>query len=153
MTSVLRPGRLVIVDLRDELVEKDEALGLFVVSPADVRRAVYNGRQFNKLVVFDEAHKYIDNPDLVAGPVEVVREMFVAATSTPRLGPFFSTATRAVSTGKSQADIRPERKPTLQPAITSTSAATVRARRMPTSAGCDPKVSCHRNGIPQRPRY
>jgi len=31
LTSVLRPGRLVIVDLRDELVEKDEALGLFVV--------------------------------------------------------------------------------------------------------------------------
>ena len=29
----LRPGRLVIVDLRDELVEKDEALGLFVVLP------------------------------------------------------------------------------------------------------------------------
>ena len=31
LTDILRPGRLVIVDLRDELIEKDEALGLFVV--------------------------------------------------------------------------------------------------------------------------
>ncbi len=30
---------------------------------------------FNKLVVFDEAHKYIESPDLVAGLIEVVREM------------------------------------------------------------------------------
>ena len=30
---------------------------------------------FNKLVVFDEAHKYIENDDLVSGLVEVVREM------------------------------------------------------------------------------
>ena len=32
--------------------------------------ATYDGRQFNKLVVFDEAHKYIDSPDLVAGLVD-----------------------------------------------------------------------------------
>ena len=31
LTDILRPGRLVIVDLRDEFIEKDEALGLFVV--------------------------------------------------------------------------------------------------------------------------
>ncbi len=36
---------------------------------------------FNKLVVFDEAHKYIDSPDLVAGLVEVVREMRHKGTS------------------------------------------------------------------------
>jgi len=29
----------------------------------------------NNLVAFDEAHKYIDSPDLVAGPSESVREM------------------------------------------------------------------------------
>ena len=82
LTDILRPGRLVIVDLRDELIEKDEALGLFVVllqmfSP----RPRYQGRRFNKLVVFDEAHKYIDSPDLVAGLVEVVREMRHKGTS------------------------------------------------------------------------
>ncbi len=81
LTSVLRPGRLVIVDLRDELVEKDEALGLFVVLLQIFAEATYEGRQFNKLVVFDEAHKYIDSPDLVAGLVEVVREMRHKGTS------------------------------------------------------------------------
>lgn len=75
LTSILRPGRLVIVDLRDQLVEKDEALGLFVVLLQMFAEATYQGRAFNKLVVFDEAHKYIDSPDLVAGLVEVVREM------------------------------------------------------------------------------
>jgi DNA phosphorothioation-dependent restriction protein DptH len=81
LTSILRPGRLVIVDLRDELIEKDEALGLFVVLLQMFAEATYEGGQFSKLVVFDEAHKYIDNPDLVAGLVEVVREMRHKGTS------------------------------------------------------------------------
>ena len=65
--DVIRPGRMIIVDLRDEFIEKDEALGLFVVLMqlfADAQR-----ERFNKLVVFDEAHKYIDSPDLVDGLV------------------------------------------------------------------------------------
>ena len=73
--DVVRPGRLIIVDLRDEFIEKDEALGLFVVLMelfADVQGV--DGKM-NKLVVFDEAHKYIDSPDLVDGLVESVREM------------------------------------------------------------------------------
>ncbi len=70
-----------IVDLRDELVEKGEALGLFVVLLQMFAETTYEGRRFNKLVVFDEAHKYIDSPDLVAGLVEVVREMRHKATS------------------------------------------------------------------------
>lgn len=81
LTSVLRPGRLIIVDLRDELVEKDEALGLFVVLLQMFAESTHEGRQFNKLVVFDEAHKYIDSPDLVSGLVEVVREMRHKGTS------------------------------------------------------------------------
>ena len=75
LTDVLRPGRLVIVDLRDEFIEKDEALGLFVVLLQMFADTTHRGRRFNKLVVFDEAHKYIGSPDLVAGLVEVVREM------------------------------------------------------------------------------
>ncbi len=76
----IRPGRLIIVDLRDEFIEKDEALGLFVVLLQLFADAKYHDEQgiersFNKLVVFDEAHKYIDSPDLVAGLIEVVREM------------------------------------------------------------------------------
>ena len=75
LSGVVRPGRLIIVDLRDEFIEKDEALGLFVVLLQLFADARIDGRGFNKLVVFDEAHKYIESPDLVAGLIEVVREM------------------------------------------------------------------------------
>ena len=75
LTAVVRPGRLVIVDLREEFIEKDQALGLFVVLLQLFADARVDGRSFNKLVVFDEAHKYIESPDLVAGLIEVVREM------------------------------------------------------------------------------
>lgn len=81
LSSVVRPGRLVIVDLRDEFIIKDEALGLFVVLLQLFADSTFQGRPFNKLVVFDEAHKYIDNPDLVAGMVSVVREMRHKGTS------------------------------------------------------------------------
>lgn len=75
LTKAVKPGRLIIVDLRDEFIEKDEALGLFVVLLQLFADARIDGHNFNKLVVFDEAHKYIESPDLVAGLVEVVREM------------------------------------------------------------------------------
>lgn len=81
VTDAIKPGRLVIVDLRDEFLEKDEALGLFVVILQLVADATYEGARFNKLVVFDEAHKYIESPDLVAGLVEVIREMRHKGTS------------------------------------------------------------------------
>ena len=81
LSAVIRPGRLIIVDLRDEFIEKDEALGLFVVLLQLFADAKYQGETFNKLVVFDEAHKYIESPDLVAGLVEVVREMRHKGTS------------------------------------------------------------------------
>jgi hypothetical protein len=63
LADVLRPGRLIIVDLRDECIEKEEALGLFVVILNIFANA---GRDagFNKLIVFDVAHKYVDNPSL-----------------------------------------------------------------------------------------
>ena len=81
LQDLIRPGRLIIVDLRDEYIEKDEALGLFVVMLQIFSEATYQGRAFNKLVVFDEAHKYIENDDLVSGLVEVVREMRHKGTS------------------------------------------------------------------------
>ena len=81
LRDVIRPGRLVIVDLRDEFIEKDEALGLFVVLLQLFGDATFAGKPFNKLVVFDEAHKYIGNPDLVDGLVNVVREMRHKGTS------------------------------------------------------------------------
>ena len=81
LQDLIRPGRLIIVDLRDEYIEKDEALGLFVVMLQVFSEATYQGRPFNKLVVFDEAHKYIENDDLVSGLVEVVRDMRHKGTS------------------------------------------------------------------------
>jgi DNA helicase HerA-like ATPase len=81
LADVLRPGRTVIVDLRDEWVEKDEALGLFVVMLRIFAKARYEGREFNKLVVFDEAHKYITDSELIGQVVETIREMRHQATS------------------------------------------------------------------------
>ena len=80
--DLVRPGRLLIVDLRDEYIEQDEALGLFSVllqlaSDADAADA----EPFNKLVVFDEAHKYTKNTELVEGLVGTVREMRHKGTS------------------------------------------------------------------------
>ncbi|WEV25836.1 hypothetical protein OYE22_11995 [Streptomyces sp. 71268] len=75
LQDLVRPGRLIIVDLRDEYIDKDEALGLFVVLMQLFADATYDGKSFNKLVVFDEAHKYIHSPDLVDGLVASVREM------------------------------------------------------------------------------
>lgn len=79
--ELLRPGRTVIVDLRDEWVEKDEALGLFVVMLRIFAATRFEGREFNKLVVFDEAHKYISESDLISQVVETIREMRHQATS------------------------------------------------------------------------
>lgn len=73
--DLVRPGRMIVVDLRDDLIEKDEALGLFVVLMEIFASAGSEGQSFNKLVVFDEAHKYIESPELVASLVESVREM------------------------------------------------------------------------------
>ena len=72
----LKPGRLIIVDLRDEFIVKDEALGLFVIM-LNVFSAVknLNGSHFNKFIVFDEAHKYMDNKDLTGNIVTAIREM------------------------------------------------------------------------------
>lgn len=74
--DLIRPGRLIIVDLRDEFIIKDEALGLFVIMLnifSGVK--VYNEKPFNKFIVFDEAHKYMDNKDLTNNIVTAIREM------------------------------------------------------------------------------
>jgi DNA helicase HerA-like ATPase len=79
--DLVKSGRLIIVDLRDDTIEKDEALGLFVVLLQIFSEAAQSSKPFNKLVVFDEAHKYMENGDLVAGLIEVVREMRHKGTS------------------------------------------------------------------------
>lgn len=76
LRNLMKPGRLIIVDLRDQLIEKEEALGLFVVM-LNIFSGVkaVNGVSFNKFIVFDEAHKYMNNKDLVSSITEAIREM------------------------------------------------------------------------------
>ncbi len=76
LKDVLRPGRLVIVDLRDEFIVKDEALGIFVIM-LNIFSGVktYQKKHFNKFIVFDEAHKYMDNKDLTSSIVDSIRVM------------------------------------------------------------------------------
>jgi DNA phosphorothioation-dependent restriction protein DptH len=81
LSDFLRPGGTVIVDLRDEWIEKDEALGLFVVMLRIFAATKFNGHEFNKLVVFDEAHKYITESNLIGQVVETIREMRHQATT------------------------------------------------------------------------
>jgi hypothetical protein len=81
LRDLLRPGRTIIVDLRDEWIEKDEALGLFVVMLKIFAMSKHNGASFNKLVVFDEAHKYMTESELIGQVVETIREMRHQATS------------------------------------------------------------------------
>ncbi len=65
-----------IVDLRDELIEKEEALGLFVVM-LNIFSSVMevNNQRFNKFIVFDEAHKYMNDRELVDSITTAIREM------------------------------------------------------------------------------
>lgn len=76
LKDALKPGRLIIVDLRDEFIVKDEALGLFVIM-LNIFSGVktFNDKHFNKFIVFDEAHKYMDNKDLTNNIVTAIREM------------------------------------------------------------------------------
>lgn len=76
LQEYLHLGRLIIVDLRDEYIDKDEALGLFVVMMNIFSgKSVHNGVGFNKFIVFDEAHKYMDDKELVGSITTAIREM------------------------------------------------------------------------------
>ena len=54
--QLLKPGRVLIVDLRQPLFNKDDALRFFLVCANQISRV--QGR-FNKVVFFDEAHEYL----------------------------------------------------------------------------------------------
>ena len=64
--GLLKPGRLIIVDLRDEFMDEDEAMCLFL-SMMDVFAAVKDddGSPLGKLMVFDEAHKLLRKDGIV----------------------------------------------------------------------------------------
>jgi DNA phosphorothioation-dependent restriction protein DptH len=80
LRQLLRPGRLIVVDLRDEFIERDQALGLFVTMLNVFSGAGMGEEAVNKLIVFDEAHKYMGG-ELMGQVVEVIREMRHKGTS------------------------------------------------------------------------
>ena len=59
-------------DLDQETIEyfwvEENLLQLFPAKDSDAK---HEGKDFNKLIVFDEAPKYIDSPDLVSGLVDM----------------------------------------------------------------------------------
>jgi hypothetical protein len=82
ITSHIRPGRLVIVDLRDPYIEEDQALALFMVLLGRFGEVDDPSvGAFNKLIVFDEAHKYMRNEGLTTAIVDSGRLMRHTGTS------------------------------------------------------------------------
>jgi hypothetical protein len=82
VSELVHPGGLLLVDVRDPWIERENALALFMVMLrlcAQVRTPA--GRSFNKLIVFDEAHKYMTSSGLTGAIVETVREMRHRATT------------------------------------------------------------------------
>ena len=71
--ALLHPGRTIVVDLRDEWIERDEALALFLCLTRVFTRPAAAGVTCNKLLVFDEAHKYMADSALTATVVETAR--------------------------------------------------------------------------------
>lgn len=54
--QLLRPGGVLVVDLRQPLFNKDDALRFFLVCANQISGVQ---SQFNKMIVFDEAHEYL----------------------------------------------------------------------------------------------
>jgi DNA helicase HerA-like ATPase len=55
-SQLLRPGRVLVVDLRQPLFNKDDALRFFLVCANQISGVQ---SEFNKMIVFDEAHEYL----------------------------------------------------------------------------------------------
>jgi DNA phosphorothioation-dependent restriction protein DptH len=82
ISNLVRPGRLLIVDLRDEFIDREEALALFMVLLNRFSQIQGDqGKQFSKLIVFDEAHKYMRETRLTEAITTTVREMRHKGTS------------------------------------------------------------------------
>jgi DNA phosphorothioation-dependent restriction protein DptH len=72
--SIIEPGKLVVVDLRDKYIKRTEAIGLFLVINRIFADHKFEGEPFSKLIVFDEAHNYIGT-DFVDDVLSSIRTM------------------------------------------------------------------------------
>ena len=73
--SYVKPGRVIIIDARDEFIEKDEVFALLLVMLQVFSASTYLGKPVNKLIVFDEAHQYLSDADLIDGMISLIRVM------------------------------------------------------------------------------
>lgn len=80
LQKFVKPGTLVIVDLRNEMLDKDEAMRILIVLLSRFNNVKIDGKNVNKLVVLDEAHKYLQS-EFAQQIATVVREMRHQATS------------------------------------------------------------------------
>lgn len=76
LSRLFKPGRLIIVDLRDEFLSKAQAFRLMLIILSifqDAKNA--DGSPFPKILVADEAHEYANDPYLVESFTRMVRLM------------------------------------------------------------------------------
>jgi hypothetical protein len=91
----LRPGDIVIFDLRHDFLDKDTALALFaVLMDAHAEVTDDDGQNFNKVMIFDEAHKFMSQTSPIREQVaNAIKEMrhrhtwVIIATQDPRCVP------------------------------------------------------------------
>jgi hypothetical protein len=80
LKQLVKPGRLTLVDLRDEMLESDEAMRLCLIALKLFSNVKIDGHWISKLIILDEAHKYMGSA--FASEIEtVVREMRHTASS------------------------------------------------------------------------
>lgn len=70
LQAEMKPGRIIIVDMRDPTIEAEEAFALMVVAFEILSGAMDGDKPMSKFAIFDEAHEYI-TPDakVLAGKI------------------------------------------------------------------------------------
>ena len=128
MPVPLTGGALNVFDLRMQTMNSSDALKLCLVI-TDLVRRTKNG--VNKVVVFDEAHEYVDSKELVGELENAITQIrhdglsFVLASQFPDRIP--ATIGRSAASGSSQ--VSPRTTTTSQAACAPTAEATEPARR------------------------
>lgn len=81
LQEYLRPGRLVILDIRDTMIDASDAMRLCLISLGLFQRVqTEDGSPMPKLIVLDEAHKYVQK-EFAKEMETVVNQMRHTATS------------------------------------------------------------------------
>lgn len=71
----IKPGRIIVVDMRDEFLTKSLAFKVFLVLLQVASGVLHEGVRFPKFLVADELHNYVKDPFLIERLVELIRLM------------------------------------------------------------------------------